>query len=181
MKRLVFLLLIALITGRHGICGVEQASLEVNGKSYFLWWPIVGTPSGFSVDQDASIAQNKKIFVQNGASISNSQIVLFAEAVLKSDLPQIYTLNHFASERFKFRKKSDPDIFGTALKWFKDGDGIPLDVTLLISTSRPEITFVIYQDECKFYVSLEVVSKSKEVSKIGTKAFLEMLKGYHVN
>jgi hypothetical protein len=181
MKTILPSLITAIISSAPGVCGVERVSVDQNGQTIAFYAPIANAPTGFSIDQVESVAQHKRVFIQNGYSVSSSKILLFSEAILKSEIPNIYTIDHFISERLKVLKTSDPSTSTIGLKGINTGDGTPLNTLLISSEAHDDMRITAYQEDGKYYVVFEAIFKQKKDIVPALQAFQTLLNSYHVN
>ena len=171
----------AIISNTPGSCGVETVSINQNDQNIVFYSPVVKVPTGFSIDQAASLTQHKQIFVQNDSTVSSSKILLSCEAILKSDIPNIYTIDHFISERLKVIKLNDPSVSTTGLQGLNTGDGKPLKSILITSEISDDTKIAAYQEDGKYYVVFEIVFKGGKDNGTGFQAFVALVNSYQIN
>ncbi|MBL0211959.1 MAG: hypothetical protein IPQ13_13775 [Holophagaceae bacterium] len=157
---------------------IEKTGVPSDTGINLYWWPKVSSPKGFEFQAEVSRRFGAKMFVQHGATFSNSESVIYAKAIYKPRMPEIKSLSALIDHDIAEFKGRDPKLKIVRAPFLPDGDGKLLQVLSFSPSGQGNWESVAYGEEGEFYLIFTISSQTSKGHEISFPAFKAMLQGY---
>ena len=158
MSRIVYLLIFFVTTNSYA--EIYKLAIPTDSGIKFYWWPVLPDVSGWHHDRGSSIRYAINAQAIDGSTFTDSETVIYANAVFKPRVPEFDSLKKFIEYDQKQFKKINYQI--QEEEPIYTGDGKKIISYSFCPKGEGNWERVSYGEEGDFYLVFTLSSRSKE-------------------
>ena len=144
----------------------------------FHWWPKLVAPTGWMHDRDQSLHYNVNALAPAGKSFVNSETVMYANAILRSRVPESKTLQDFIKADHANFLRESPGLSIVPAEDLKTAEGTTARSWNLAPKAEGNWERVAYFEEGEYYMVFVISSRSEAGLREQMASFERLVAGY---
>ena len=157
---------------------IEVVGTDCEGGVCLIFWPQLTAIPGWHYDEAFSPRASVYALAQDGHSFEDSETVIYARAIRKSEVPEIESLQHLiVHDRMQFAENS-PDISIRESGLLVSGDGEQWKTFAFVPAKAGNWEQVTYGEDEEFFLVFTISSKSEQGYRDNLVAYVQIIGAY---
>jgi hypothetical protein len=161
IRHLEFIAVLLIALASMANAGVEKTATLCGNGICPHWWPKLSVPAGWHHDHEFSVHYNFNALVPDGQSFSDTETVMYANAVFKPRVPESKTLKDFITNDHASFREETPDLAIVPDATLTTADGKSATSWLLQPKTAGQWERVAYLDEGEYYMVFVISSRTQ--------------------